>query len=293
MTKSFGVTEWRDHLRILLKRAGAESRQIVFLFSDTQVADESFLEDINLLLNTGDIPNLYNSEDKSIILDEVRKIADKQGRKLGQGVLAQYSFFIELVKQNLHVVLAMSPISNEFRERLRMFPSLINCCTLDWMTNWPEDMLRDVANDRLQDVDLSGGTGDKEESDRIKELCIQMCMSFHTDALELSQVYFVNCRRRVYITSPSFLELLNSFKALYATCRDKIEAQVGGYRGGLEKLASASQQVAELQEVQKVLEVQLKTKVAEVSALIETLEVEKSKTNAIKQVRFKFQPPFE
>lgn len=78
MTKSFGVTEWRDSLRILLRRAGAEGRQMVFLFSDTQVADESFLEDINLLLNTGDIPNLYNAEDKSAILDDVRKIAEKQ-----------------------------------------------------------------------------------------------------------------------------------------------------------------------------------------------------------------------
>jgi len=35
-----------------------------------------------------------------------------------------------------------------------------------------------------------------------------------------------------------------------------------------------------------VLEVQLKTKAAEVSALIETLEVEKAKTNAIKEVKF-------
>lgn len=78
MTKSFGVAEWRDHLRILLRRAGAEGKQMVFLFSDTQVADESFLEDINLLLNTGDIPNLYGAEDKSAILDDVRKIAEKQ-----------------------------------------------------------------------------------------------------------------------------------------------------------------------------------------------------------------------
>ena len=43
-----------------------------------------------------------------------------------------FNFFLERVKENLHVVLAMSPIGDAFRNRLRMFPSLINCCTIDW-----------------------------------------------------------------------------------------------------------------------------------------------------------------
>ena len=46
--------------------------------------------------------------------------------------LAMYNYFIDRVKQNLHIVLAMSPIGDAFRNRLRMFPSLINCCTIDW-----------------------------------------------------------------------------------------------------------------------------------------------------------------
>lgn len=29
-------------------------------------------------------------------------------------------------------VIAMSPVGNAFRERLRKFPSLVNCCTIDW-----------------------------------------------------------------------------------------------------------------------------------------------------------------
>ena len=43
-----------------------------------------------------------------------------------------YSFFTERVRKNMHIVLAMSPIGDAFRARLRMFPSLINCCTIDW-----------------------------------------------------------------------------------------------------------------------------------------------------------------
>ena len=46
--------------------------------------------------------------------------------------LAMYNFFVERIRQNLHIVLAMSPIGDAFRNRLRKFPSLINCCTIDW-----------------------------------------------------------------------------------------------------------------------------------------------------------------
>ena len=55
-----------------------------------------------------------------------------QGRKIEATPLSMYNFFIERVKKNLHIVLAMSPIGDAFRNRLRMFPSLINCCTIDW-----------------------------------------------------------------------------------------------------------------------------------------------------------------
>lgn len=40
--------------------------------------------------------------------------------------------FVDRVRDQLHVVLAMSPIGDAFRTRLRMFPSLVNCCTIDW-----------------------------------------------------------------------------------------------------------------------------------------------------------------
>ncbi len=44
-------------------KAGVENKPTVFLFTDTQVVDESFLEDINNILSSGEVPNLYNPED--------------------------------------------------------------------------------------------------------------------------------------------------------------------------------------------------------------------------------------
>lgn len=46
--------------------------------------------------------------------------------------ISLYNKFIERVRSHLHIILAFSPIGDGFRNNLRMFPALINCCTIDW-----------------------------------------------------------------------------------------------------------------------------------------------------------------
>ena len=45
-----------------------------------------------------------------------------------------------------------SPIGEVFRARLRQFPALVNCCTIDWFSEWPADALRSVAIRFLNDI---------------------------------------------------------------------------------------------------------------------------------------------
>ena len=40
----------------------------------------------------------------------------------------------------------MSPVGDLLRTRFRKFPSLISCCTIDWLQPWPSDALFSVAN---------------------------------------------------------------------------------------------------------------------------------------------------
>ena len=64
-----------------------------------------------------------------------------------------WNVFINRVKNNLHLVLCFSPIGHLFRKRCRMFPSLINCCTIDWYSKWPKQALLSVANTYLSVTD--------------------------------------------------------------------------------------------------------------------------------------------
>ena len=43
--------------------AGTQQKSTTFVLNDTQIMHECFLEDVNNILNTGEITNLYTKED--------------------------------------------------------------------------------------------------------------------------------------------------------------------------------------------------------------------------------------
>lgn len=58
-----------------MKKSGLDGKQTVFLFADNQIKDESFMEDISMILNTGDVPNLYAADEKADIIDKMQTVA--------------------------------------------------------------------------------------------------------------------------------------------------------------------------------------------------------------------------
>jgi dynein heavy chain len=124
----------------VLKIAGEANKPVVFLFADTQIKEESFVEDISNLLNTYEVPNLLQSSDLVPIFENIRTRAKSAGMDGSRELL--YQFFMLEVRKNLHMVLSFSPVGDAFRERLRKFPSLVNCTTIDWFSEWPADALK-------------------------------------------------------------------------------------------------------------------------------------------------------
>lgn len=98
ITKNYKNQQWKDDLKKLLKIGGMEGKQVVFLFNDTQVLQESMLEDINNMLNTGEVPNLMGMEDIEEICGEVRAKCKELG--IMETKDAMMGFFIQNCREN-------------------------------------------------------------------------------------------------------------------------------------------------------------------------------------------------
>ena len=114
ISKTYGMTEWRDDLKVLLRSAGEDGKDTVFLFADTQIKNEDFVEDINNILNTGEVPNLFESDEKAAICETLQRSAKEAGMD-DPSTTELLAFFNKRTREHLHIILAFSPVGDAFR----------------------------------------------------------------------------------------------------------------------------------------------------------------------------------
>lgn len=59
IVKGFDTDKFREFIKDIMKLAGIDGKGTTFIFTDNQILYESFLEDINNILNSGEVPNLW------------------------------------------------------------------------------------------------------------------------------------------------------------------------------------------------------------------------------------------
>ena len=261
ITKQYDHAKWREDLREVYKRAGMLNKPIVFLLADSQIRQESWIEDINSMLNSGEIPSLFANEDYVPIIEQTFADARKAGR--AESNAAVFAYFIERCRTNIHVVLSFSPVPDSFRNRLRMYPSLVNCTTIDWFHSWSSDALKQVATHFLKDVDL--------EPD-VKNGVVDVCVDMQERVIELSKSYLSSLRRFNYVTPTSYLELIKLFRNLFESSRSTIRSAQSRYQTGLQKLEDTEIQVKAMQIQLEALRPELIQSSKDTVDLIKTIE---------------------
>jgi dynein heavy chain len=156
--RDFTLKDFRTKLKELYELSAFKGKwflKTVFIFSDNDVVQESFLEDIQNTLNSGVVPNLYAPDELNRIREEgliMKKY--KEAGNTNEAPDAVHEWFFNRVKDNMHLSICMSPVGETFRSYCRQYPALINNTTIDWFMAWPEEALIEVASKFLNDIDL-------------------------------------------------------------------------------------------------------------------------------------------
>ncbi|XP_072930463.1 dynein axonemal heavy chain 6 isoform X2 [Epargyreus clarus] len=276
LKRNYDTPEFHDDLRKMYMRAGVANEDTVFLFTDTQITKEEFLEDINNMLNSGEVPNLFEGDTYEQVQTGCRPDAAKAGVNPGDRD-AVYYYFINRVRGKLHLCICMSPVGEAFRRRCRMFPSLVNCCTIDWFTKWPPEALLSVAQQCLSPL------ANDDIIDKISTLCVTM----HQDVDVMTDRLYQEMRRYFYTTPSSYLDLLKLYLALLDNKQQQIIRGRDRISCGLQKLYETYDVVGVMEQQVRDMEPILAKKAEEGMALVAKLRVEQRAADEVKQAVMK------
>lgn len=143
-----------------------------------------------------------------------------------------------------------------------MFPGIINCTSMDYFFDWPEDALINVANRFLADVELP--------TDELREAIATNMATTHLSIAAANKEFLDLERRHNYTTPTSFLELINFYKSLLGKKIGGITNQIERLEFGLGIMQQTTEKVDGLS---KLLEIKMKD-----------VEIEKEKTDKLIEV---------
>ena len=233
-TQKYRRREFLEDLKALLIKCGVGNTKVLFFLKDADIKEEIFLEDLSSLLVSGSINGAFATEDIIAICDGVRKDALASG--VGETEDMLWKYFLERVRENLRIVVALSSIGPTFLSRIQSYPALVNCAIINWFNPWPKSALEQIANKQVVDV---------RDQDMKLPANLPKCMAnMHFTSGIKSNDMKCAVKRYNYVTPTNFLELLKTFKTFYRLKGDELNTQTEKLSRGLYKLQAGRNQVA-------------------------------------------------
>lgn len=145
--RNYSLQDFDNDLRDVMKRAGSKQQKITFIFSESLNLGVAFIEKMNALLASGEVPGLFEGEEYQTIISQTKDFyRNKQSFSSDEEV---YEQFTKNVQRNLHVVFTMNPSNEEFSSKATSSPAIFNRCVINWFQDWTQESYDAVVQETL------------------------------------------------------------------------------------------------------------------------------------------------
>ena len=237
VNQSYSLLDFKADIQSMYAKAGIKQEGVLFLLTDTQIANERFFVYLNDLLSSGNIPDLYSKDEKDAIITSITNKAKGAGYSAEPSSV--WNYYISKIRENLHCCLCFSPVGVNLRVRARRFPALASCTVIDWFQPWPEQALASVGSKMLLGVDL----GSPEVCKAIEHFMPTAFVAVN----KMCKAFAATEGKFVYTTPKSYLEMLNLYNVMLEKKRKATDKSMERLQSGIQKLYKAANDVVELE----------------------------------------------
>ena len=249
--------DFDEDIRQVLRRAGCRNEKICFIMDESNMLDTGFLERLNTLLANGEVPGLFEGEEYTSLMNQIKEGAQRAGFMLDSPE-DLYKWFTAQVIRNLHVVFTMNPSGDGLRERASTSPALFNRCVLNWFGDWSDSALYQVADDLTKTMDmtmpeyippmaLQRVCDLLPDTLQYRDAVVNSFVQFHGAVHQVNEAEGRKGHRTTALTPRHFLDFIKHFSKLLREKRRELEDEKLHINIGLRKIQETEEQVQELQ----------------------------------------------
>ncbi|XP_075905861.1 cytoplasmic dynein 2 heavy chain 1 [Nelusetta ayraudi] len=255
VSRGYSLKHFSNDLKSVMQVAGLEGQQVILLLEDYQFVHPAFLEMVNSLLSSGEVPGLYSPEELEPLLSPLKDAASQDGFT---GPL--YNYFSFRIQQNLHIVLIMDCSSSTFTINCESNPAFYRKCSVQWMEGWSESSMKKIPELLLAKTEGGGGGGEEDATEKATKgkssgsSQAELCRSFLT--------LHESCREHG-ATPSQYMSFLHVYTEIYSRKKSQLTTRQQHLQAGVSKLNEA-----------KALVDELKRRAAEQSELLKTKQQE-------------------
>ncbi|CAH2225380.1 cytoplasmic dynein 2 heavy chain 1 [Pelobates cultripes] len=264
ISRGYELKQFKNDLKQIMQMAGIEGQQVVFLMEDYQFVHPTFLEMINSLLSSGEVPGLYTVEELEPLLAPLKDQASEDGFT---GPV--FGYFTYKVLQNLHIVLIMDCTNANFTINCESNPALYKKCSVQWMEGWSDTSMKKIPRMLLLD---SSSRENVQQDSKVPQGNSEFFNSF----------LMIHDSCKAYGATPSrFMTFLKVYGSLFSSKKSELTKRQQHLQAGVSKLNEAKSLVDELKRKAGEQSLLLKKKQTEADSALQ--EITTSMQNASDQ----------
>ena len=274
--RKYSLENFEEDLRKVMKKAGCEMKKITFIFDESNVLSVAFLERMNALLASGEIPGLFEGEELASLIHTYKECVSSGGKVVNETDEEIYNIFTKNVQRNLHVVFTMNPANPDFSNRTASSPAIFNRCVIDWFGDWPESALYQVAKELTANFDYKNID---------HNVLVELIVRIHKSVCTLNKKLRSSAKKFNYMTPRDYIDFIRQYIALLEEKDNSLKETQKHLHNGLDALKETEESVIKLKkdliEFDKQLEVkeeeaqQQMEKIVELKKLAK-IDIEKS-----------------
>ena len=255
----YTLEQFDDDLRGLLRRVGVDGEKICFIFDESNVLSSAFLERMNALLASGEVPGLFEGDDRTQLLSSCRDMYSHKEGLIMDSEDEIWRRFTKAIQRNLHVVFTMNPASADFENRCTASPALFNRCVVDWFGTWSQAALAQVGFEftlqldtgyteyvpalRSEMLGVVAHVLGTQEVPGLREAVVAALVSVHNSVKRVTTKMAKQSGRHHFLSPRDFLDVIRKFVGLEREKREYLEEHQTHIRTGLQKLLETQDQV--------------------------------------------------